>query len=103
MRKNGQAMPLEEYTEVVIRRMCKKWYRRGYQDGQKAKERELNPNKHYCRECKWLCGDSCSIGIRCMNKNRKRAYHVNTSDSSNYKVPSTLACKSGFEPKEEEK
>ena len=54
-----------------------------------------------CRDCKWLCGKVYSIGIRCMNTNRKMTphggYHTNE-----IKYPSSPACKSGFELKEVE-
>ena len=54
---------------------------------------------NYCRDCKWWCGDRSSIGIRCMNTNR-RIMSVG-KQSRYYKPPYAYACKSGFEPKEE--
>lgn len=99
MWKNGQAKSLEEYTETAVRQMCLKWYRKGFRDGKREAEKKLNPDVHYCRECKWLCGDVSSIGIRCMNVKRKRAVHVHSC--ADYKTPSTKACKSGFESKED--
>lgn len=52
-----------------------------------------------CKDCEWLCGELTSVGIRCMNKNRRLIphgrFHVNE-----IKAPSTPACKSGFKLKE---
>lgn len=96
-RKNGQEMPIDEYVEKQLRRLCKKCYRQGYRDGMRAKEKQLRPDKHYCKECKWWNGPMSSIGTQCTNPNRHR---VSSSDTANYKYGSQIACKTGFEPKE---
>ena len=95
--KNGQALSIEEEAEKTVEKLLMKYYRRGYRDGYKARERELHPEVHYCRECIYWAGDETSIGRRCTNTNRRRG-RTRPSGSSDYKYPSTKACKSGFEP-----
>lgn len=53
----------------------------------------------HCRDCKWLCGKKTSVGIECMNRNRRLVRHGKVG-VNRIKYPSTPACKTGFEPKE---
>ena len=98
MWKNGQAKPLEEQTETIVRQLCLKWYKKGFRAGKREAEKKLHPDVHYCKECKWLCGEVKSVGIRCMNQNRRR----NPSPTSDFRAPSSRACKTGYEPKEDD-
>ena len=95
-RKNGQPLSIEEEAEKTVERLLMKYYRRGYRDGYKARERELHPEVHYCRECLYLNGDKTSIGIKCTNTSRKRGL-TRPSGTSDYRPPSAKACKTGFE------
>lgn len=54
--------------------------------------------KRFERHARWLCGEVKSIGVECMNKNRKRRI----SPTSDFRAPSSKACKTGYEPKEVE-
>lgn len=92
-RKRGQAMPLEEYTELAVRRMCERWYKRGFREGKAAAERKLNPNKHYCRECVYWNGEVSSIGIKCTNPDKVWRPRYPNSDVYMYKYSSQPACK----------
>ena len=55
-----------------------------------------------CKDCKWLYGEITTVGIRCMNSNRKTIPH-GTFRTNELKYPSTPACKSGFELNNENK
>lgn len=99
-RKTGQAMSVEEYTEKLIKQICRRWYKKGFRDGAREKEKEQHPEIHYCRDCEYLAGDKTSIGIRCLNENRRRNPKWKSSDVSRYKAPSTKACKTGFKQKQ---
>lgn len=52
-----------------------------------------------CGDCKWLCGEKTSVGIRCMNTNRKTIPH-GKFHTNELKYTTTPDCKSGFELKE---
>ena len=93
-RINGQALSIEEEAERTVERLLLKYYRRGFRDGRRSKERELHPDIHYCRECIYWAGDEKSIGRRCTNTERRRR----PSATAAYKYPSNKACKDGFEP-----
>lgn len=54
---------------------------------------------YYCRDCKYWNGRETPMGRECTNANRK-AYKQWSSNTSNIKVGSNQACKSGFELKE---
>lgn len=92
-RKNGQAMPLEEYTEKVVRQMCERWYKRGFRDGKRAAERKLEPNKHYCRECAYWNGERSSVGVKCTNPDRPWWPRNPKSDVHKFKAASNIACR----------
>ena len=87
-------MDIDVYKEISL--LLQKAYDKGYKD---ANERHNKAQeKHYCRECEYWCGESTSIGVMCMNENRR---HTGKSRSSAHKYASTPACKSGFTPKKE--
>lgn len=92
---------IEKYSEKVIKDLCRKWYNKGIQDGKNAAYREKHPDKHYCRECKYWNGERSSIGIECTNTKRMQAFKYRQGQvSSRFKAGSNVACKTGFEPKE---
>lgn len=62
----------------------------------KFKLAHTHTDKH-CRDCKWLCGDKSSVGIRCLSPKRKKLNRK--GGANNYKQPCCIACKTGFEPK----
>lgn len=93
-------MEIDVYQEISA--MLKRAYDKGYKAGLRDSKKKYDKTqcKHYCRECKWWCGDKSSIGVRCMNTTRKR---TGRHDTSAYKYPSAPACKSGFEPRTADK
>lgn len=61
-----------------------------------------------CKDCKWLDTSArTSVGCLCRNQSRIRKKTAKSSvfremHISDLKPPSTIACKSGFEPKKRE-
>lgn len=88
---------IEKEAEKTAKTLLEKYYKRGFHDGYKARERELHP-VHYCRECVFWAGDVKSIGRKCINTHRRQRL----SSTSNYKYPSNKACKDGFRPRPKE-